>query len=50
MGYLDFDGQRYFDLRDVVNYKPLDVKVSLPSDATKRSDSIAFLSGDVEQA
>jgi hypothetical protein len=50
MGYIDFDGQRFFDVRDIVNYRPTAVEVSLPSDATKRTDSIAFLSGEVEQA
>lgn len=53
MGYVDFNGLRYYDVRDLENVIfPLIPcgKKSLPSDSTARSDSIALLAGDVDNA
>ena len=53
MGYFDFDGVRYWDIREkdktwfrVVN----DEIKSLPSDATKRTDGIALKTLTIEEA
>lgn len=43
MGYMDIDKQRYYDLREIDKvYRPLTAlgEKSLPSDATKRRDSV----------
>eukprot|EP00347_Sterkiella_histriomuscorum_P010094 403338699 len=52
MGFMDFDGIRYWDLRDQIIYesqgKPL--VLCLPTDSRIRIDSQALLGGDVEQA
>jgi hypothetical protein len=53
MGYMDFNGQRYFDTRmcDVIYYPYIPLKNQcLPSDSTKRIDSITLESGDVKEA
>lgn len=63
MGYIDFDGQRYWDARETKSYEPVPVPleetstdammsmpVVLPSDTTLREDARALLAGDVEQA
>ena len=53
MGYIDFDGIRYWDVRDQVNYiiQGADLeKEALPSDSRKRIDSVAYKGGDVVQA
>ena len=64
MGYIDFDGKRYWDVREMQNYDPVEIPKSeltlteiegsfpvvLPSDATLRKDSMALIAGDVEQA
>lgn len=50
MGYMDFDGLRYMDLREVVNCIPLKLKGSLQSDCTKRADVVALLANKVETA
>ena len=46
-GYIDFDGVRYFDIREVDavyhKFKYVPSKDSLPSDSTKRKDSIQLL-------
>lgn len=52
LGFADFDGQRYWDLRDMKTFpvvgEPLDK--CLPSDSRLRSDSQALIQGDVENA
>lgn len=61
MGYLDFDGKRYYDTRDTKNFDPVAIPLTetatkilgsmpvvLESDASKRIDSQALLKGDVE--
>ena len=53
MGFIDFDGVRYWDLRDSDDfmYFPFPLgKKSLESDSTKRSDSVTLALGDVAQA
>ena len=62
MGFIDFDSERYWDVRSQVNYIPSDVskleKVTrhgktplvLPSDTTYRPDSCTMQAGDVEAA
>lgn len=54
MGYVDFDGVRYWDGRRMQNFEilPIDPKqgVCLASDARKRIDTVALKAGDVEQA
>jgi len=53
MGYIDFDDQRYWDVRDMVNYavQGADLKTeALNSDCRNRIDSLALLAGDVEEA
>ena len=62
MGYIDFDGQRFWDIRKQVNYLPVDISkqekaiqggvlpLVLPSDTTYRPDSRTLQAGDVEEA
>ena len=63
LGWLEFDGVRYFDVRSMQNYRPKpmsnDVKCSnssnsrprkLASDCIDRADCLAFLDGQVEKA
>ena len=64
MGYLDFDGERYWDVRYTPSYVPQPVpkdekvlqdnqdglRLVLESDTTLRADSCALLDGDIEQA
>lgn len=63
MGWLEFDGVRYFDVRAMVNFKPQpisdDVKCSevagsmkrkLKSDCVDRADCISFIEGNIEKA
>jgi len=52
MGYVDFNGLRYYDIRELpqIACKVHDVANSLESDAGKRPDSIMMVLGDVEQA
>jgi hypothetical protein len=47
---MDFDGKRYWDLRDQIIYPVLGKQLdqSLPSDSRKRIDSEALLAGEVE--
>jgi len=53
MGYIDFDGARYWDARETekwyfqVNDWDFD---SLPSDASKRKDVVTFLTKGAELA
>lgn len=48
MGYIDFDGVRYLDFRDNVNFYPRKQQVTLNSDCSKRSDTVSLLKGDIE--
>ena len=63
MGWIEFDGVRYFDVREMQNYKAVPIpeewtcsdaqnslRKKLRSDATERLDCISFLAGDVEKA
>lgn len=63
MGWIEFDGVRYFDVREMQNFKaqpisecencspaPNSFRKKLLSDATERLDCISFLAGDVEKA
>lgn len=53
-GYMDFDGVRYFDLRDIEQvhhaYCSLDYSKCLPTDSTKRADLMLLESQAIEQA
>ena len=52
LGFIDFDGKRYWDIREQYIYpvqgKPLEK--SLPSDSRKRPDCIELIKGNVELA
>ena len=52
MGYFDFDGKRYFDVRHCANYGLTDIEydLALDSDSRKRPDSIELTNDDVEKA
>jgi hypothetical protein len=53
MGYMDFNGVRYYDTREASKiYFPLNPlrQKALESDSTKRLDSITLASGDNENA
>jgi hypothetical protein len=53
MGYMDFGGKRYYDTREAhsIYYAPIPKAVAaLPSDSTKRVDSITLASGDIKEA
>jgi len=53
MGFIDFDGVRYWDLRDSDQFMYFPIpfgKRSLESDSTKRADSVTLATGNVEQA
>ena len=52
MGFLDFNGVRYWDLRSEFSYevKPKDLSKALPSDTRFRIDSQKLLEGDVDTA
>ena len=56
MGYADFDGERYFDVRDQETYELVGLPIEstetkcLHSDARNRIDLVALGEGDVEQA
>ncbi len=49
---MDFSGIRYWDVRDQIVYMPTPRPLSecITSDSRNRIDSVALLSGDVEQA
>lgn len=40
MGWMEFDGVRYFDVRNMTNYKAQPTSVKLESDSTNRLDVI----------
>jgi len=50
MGYIDFDGIRYWDLREQELFDVVPSPDHLASDSRLRIDSIALLQGDVDQA
>lgn len=56
MGFLDFDGERFFDVREMENYKltdlPLNNKepICLSSESRNRSDLSELLIGNMEMA
>jgi hypothetical protein len=52
LGFMDFDGKRYWDARDARTYPVLGVPLGkcLPSDSRLRQDSQALIAGDVEKA
>lgn len=50
MGYINFDSDRYFDVREMEICEVKSDSQSLDSDSRKRIDSVALLKGDVEQA
>ena len=53
MGYMDFDGVRYWDIREIEKlWFPIKARETntLPSDSTKRLDSVTLKSGDIEAA
>lgn len=53
-GYIDFDGVRYWDVREETNYKIKGVELRttdcIPSDCRLRIDSIALKQNNVEEA
>lgn len=51
-GFLDFDGVRYWDIRDTSTYFELagEMPNSLPSQASKRTDGRFLISRTVEEA
>jgi hypothetical protein len=53
MGYMDFNKVRYFDTREaqVVYYPPIPKGIkAIPSDSSKRVDSITLASGEMVDA
>ena len=50
MGFMNFDGIRYWDVRDSPKYdvQPVPLENALASDCRCRIDSIALFSGDTE--
>ena len=53
MGYMNFNNQRYFDIRDYTSvYLPLTPKqgYTLPSDSRKREDSIILRTLEYDKA
>ena len=52
MGYLEFDGERWWDVRKMVNFPIVDLEIdkSLKSDWRNRTDTRALRAGDVEEA
>ena len=52
MGYIDFDGVRYWDIRRMQNFGIIEPPIEkvLPSDWRNRTDTRALQAGDVEQA
>lgn len=50
MGFLEFDGVRYWDARQIKPFAMLIQKSPLESDHTKRQDRISMLSGDMVKA
>ncbi len=52
LGFIDFDGRRYWDIREQQVYpvQGRSLEQSLPSDSRKRPDSIELLKGNVEIA
>ena len=54
MGYIDFDGVRYWDVREQVNYiqqgSDLNSKTTLQSDSRRRPDAINRYLGNMEVA
>lgn len=52
-GYLDFDGERYWDIRRMQNFDMMCAdltKEALPSDCRNRQDSIKLFEGDIDVA
>ena len=51
---MDIDGKRWWDLRDIATvyhlFRSVPTEESLPSDATKRLDSVTLLQGDMDKA
>lgn len=53
MGYMDFDKKRYYDTREAkeIYFSPIPRGVkAIPSDSTKRTDSITLASGKMDDA
>ena len=50
MGYINFDSDRYFDVREMEICQVNADTHALESDSRKRIDSISLLEGNVEQA
>ena len=53
MGFIDFDGIRYWDIREKESvWFPIEKKgeSSLPSDSSRRRDAIVLATGDIKAA
>ena len=50
MGFIEFDGVRYWDARYIKPFAMTINKSNLESDHTKRTDRILMLTGDMEKA
>ncbi len=50
LGFLEFDGRRYWDIRDAEMFPIMKPEAILPSDARHRPDLCTLLTGDVEAA
>jgi hypothetical protein len=50
MGFMDFDGKRYWDVRDTIKYdvSPLPIEKALLSDSRLRIDSSALKAGEID--
>ena len=50
MGYINFDSDRYFDVRQMEICEVIGESESLDSDSRKRIDSKSLLKGNVDEA
>ena len=50
MGFLDFDKERFWDVREMTRFDILDSKDALMSDSRNRLDATVLLTGDITTA
>ena len=50
MGYIDFNGKRYWTHDKMAPFKPTIIDNGLPSDHSRREDRIQLMNGDMRKA
>jgi len=50
IGFLEFDGQRYWDIRDTEKFPMVKPNFVLPSDSRHRPDLCKLIEGKIEEA